>query len=149
MRTFGDTLRQARRGLRKTLLDLAEASNLSVTYVSQIERGERNPPDELVIRKWLAVLNCPQRLGEFVELARNTMTRVNVPLDTQRKEANDVMMSLARRYEENTLNEDVWKSILTLIKQNGAPGNVPTPRKASEQEGNSNFSLERRTRFVS
>ena len=40
---FGDALRRARRNAAKTLGDVARLLNVSVVYVSDVERGNRRP----------------------------------------------------------------------------------------------------------
>lgn len=41
--TFGETVRQARTKGRVTLRDLAEVLDVSIPYLSDVERGRRNP----------------------------------------------------------------------------------------------------------
>ena len=120
MSTFGNELRIVRRNAKLTLLDLAKVAQLSVAYVSQIERGERNPPDQSVIASWLTLMNCSSRLQEFLNLAKSSMTRVSVPLDNKREGANSVLTALARSYEANNLGEDVWMEIKKILEKNGS-----------------------------
>jgi transcriptional regulator with XRE-family HTH domain len=119
MSTFGNELRAIRRNAKLTLLDLAKVAGLSVAYVSQIERGERNPPNNTVIVIWLRLMKCSHRLDEFIELAKSSQTRVSVPLDNTRSKANSVLTALARSYEENNLGEDVWTEIRTILERPG------------------------------
>ncbi|MBQ7609083.1 MAG: helix-turn-helix transcriptional regulator [Desulfovibrionaceae bacterium] len=44
MPTFGPTIRKLREGLNKSMKDLANLLGVSVVYISDIERGRRNPP---------------------------------------------------------------------------------------------------------
>lgn len=119
MTSFGEELRTIRRSAKLTLLDLAEAANLSVAYVSQIERGERNPPNSAIIAVWLKQAKKLSRLKDLIELARVSQTRVSVPLDNKRSNANSVLTALARSYEENNLGEDVWTQIHNILERNG------------------------------
>ena len=48
---FGDALRRARRDAEKTLGDVARLLNVSVVYVSDVERGNRRPfANERILR---------------------------------------------------------------------------------------------------
>ena len=49
LRRLGDRVREQRRTRGLTQEDLAEALDLSVAYVSLIERGGRNPPYTTVV----------------------------------------------------------------------------------------------------
>ncbi len=44
LQSFGENLRAARRGAKLTQEDLALTLDISVAYVSCLERGVRNPP---------------------------------------------------------------------------------------------------------
>jgi DNA-binding XRE family transcriptional regulator len=45
---LGDVLRQARREQKRTLSDVAERAGVSVPYLSEIERGRKEPSSEML-----------------------------------------------------------------------------------------------------
>jgi transcriptional regulator with XRE-family HTH domain len=117
LRSFGSELRSARRMVQENLLALAEAAGVSVAYVSMVERGEKNPPSEEVIKKWVKILKCQHRLNEFLELARTSVKSVHVTTNGKSYTATNVMTALARSYEADELSDDVWKAIYEEIER--------------------------------
>ena len=70
--TFGQRLRQLRQEKQVRQGELAERFAISPAYLSDIERGKRNPPADSVIRQWAGLLDLGEadELGdELVELA--------------------------------------------------------------------------------
>jgi XRE family transcriptional regulator, fatty acid utilization regulator len=66
---FGTQLRALRRERGITLVQLGRAIGISITYLSQLERGGRPPkPDRL--RKILAALGAEHREAEFAAMPR-------------------------------------------------------------------------------
>jgi ATP-dependent Clp protease ATP-binding subunit ClpA len=69
---FGQRLRQLRTEKQIRQGQLAQRVAISPAYLSDIERGRRNPPSDAVIRQWAGVLDVGQadQIGdELVELA--------------------------------------------------------------------------------
>jgi transcriptional regulator with XRE-family HTH domain len=60
LKTFGNNLRASRKASQLTQEQLADAMELSVAYVSLLERGGRNPPLTTVLHL-ATVLNVPAR----------------------------------------------------------------------------------------
>ena len=60
LKTFGNNLRATRKASQLTQEQLASAMELSVAYVSLLERGGRNPPLTTVLHL-ASVLNVPPR----------------------------------------------------------------------------------------
>jgi len=63
---FGSSLRDIRRGTRKTQVQLAKDLGVSVSYVSLLERGERNPPLSRLLQIATVLNTTPVRLVESV-----------------------------------------------------------------------------------
>lgn len=61
-RVFGARLRELRQGRNLTLSDLADGAGISLTYLSQIERGSRNPTVAIVVRLAQALDTTPDQL---------------------------------------------------------------------------------------
>jgi len=53
---FGEVVRKLRIAKRKKLVDVAKAMGWSAVYLSDIERGKRNPPSVKDIRKLAEIL---------------------------------------------------------------------------------------------
>jgi len=49
MSTFGDALKLARRSAGKKLRDTSTVANVSLSYMSDIESGYRNPPEPEIV----------------------------------------------------------------------------------------------------
>ncbi len=62
LKKLGDRVREQRRSLGMTQEALAEALELSVAYVSLIERGGRNPPYTTVVAIARALGVAPNRI---------------------------------------------------------------------------------------
>lgn len=72
MTTFGKTLKAARKKQRITLRELGAHVNLSVGYLSDIEREERRPPAIEIIKKMEERLGLTDnRLQKIAKQARN------------------------------------------------------------------------------
>jgi transcriptional regulator with XRE-family HTH domain len=61
-RVFGARLRELRREKNLTLSGLADSAGISLTYLSQIERGSRNPTLAIVVRLAQALDTAPDQL---------------------------------------------------------------------------------------
>jgi transcriptional regulator with XRE-family HTH domain len=61
-RVFGARLRELRRNRNLTLSELADRAGISLTYLSQIERGSRNPTLAIVVRLAQALDTTPDQL---------------------------------------------------------------------------------------
>ncbi len=115
--SFGLALRKARRDAKENLLRLAESATVSVAYVSQVERGEKNPPSESIIRLWLKILNCESRINEFLHLARTSVKTVQVSTKGKCATATNVLTALARSYEKNELSEEDWLEVDKILNR--------------------------------
>lgn len=112
---FAHELRAARRKAKENLLTLAKAADVSIAYVSMVERGEKNPPSPEIIKKWLIALNCQARLAEFLELARTSVKSVKVSTVGKNQLATNVLTALARSYEEENIPDDVWLQLQEIL----------------------------------
>lgn len=100
-----------------TLIDLAEVLDVSVAYMSAIERGTRNPPNARDIEKLLKKLKCPERLNEVVRLAAMSRRSVEISLENSDADVADMLTALARRREEGTLTPEEAKMILRILNE--------------------------------
>ncbi len=114
---FGEKLRRLRRDANLNLVDLAESLDVSVAYVSAIERGTRNPPNPQGIEKLLKRMKCLQHLDEMVRLAALSRRSIEIPLDGSDAEVADMLTALARRKAEGTLTPEEAKLILGILNK--------------------------------
>jgi transcriptional regulator with XRE-family HTH domain len=111
MKTYGEIIRSLRRSSMKSLEDLASIAGCSISFVSQVERGVKNPPSDDVTEKWLVFLDASDRLGELILASRRSTKRLSVSTEGKNDRATNVLLSLARRYEADQLSEDEIEAI--------------------------------------
>jgi transcriptional regulator with XRE-family HTH domain len=117
--TFGGKLRRLREEAdgNVRMADLASAINVSVVYVSDIERDRRNPPSPDKIAKMLAVLGKEDCIEDMLRLAVKSRKSVEISVERQSECAIHALASLARRAEEGGLSDQQWGLILDAIKR--------------------------------
>lgn len=116
-RGFGDLARDARVGAEKTLKEVADALGYTVAYVSDIERGNRNPPSTDVARKWASLLGAnPDDFEWYAQLDRRS---IEFPVDRDDLDAmsNRVALTLARKWRE--LSQESLEEILEIAERDG------------------------------
>ncbi len=106
-RVIGDALRARRQGQHRTLREVSTAANVSLGYLSEIERGQKEASSELLAAICDALgARLSELLGEVsstLSLAEN-MEGVLVPVDDQsaesaRQVATDGSVSVSVRQE--------------------------------------------------
>ncbi|HFC97511.1 MAG TPA: XRE family transcriptional regulator [Thermosulfurimonas dismutans] len=109
---FGETLRALRIKRKLRLKDVAQAMGWSVVYLSDLERGHRNPPKPEVIAKLARVLNVPA--GELLAAASEDKRHVELPLETSPSKR-EVALLLARTWDE--LTDEEARKIVEILKR--------------------------------
>lgn len=103
-REVGDVLRKRRQALGRTLRDVSASASVSLGYLSEIERGEKEPSSELVAAVCSALglplsamlRDVATRLARAEELAAVTPSPVRLPLPTgETFDVNDVEVTAA------------------------------------------------------
>lgn len=113
--TFGALLRSFREAAKMTLKDVSMSMDWSIVYLSDIERGRRNPPSAADIQKLAAIIGCSQI--KLLDQANRDRDRIEILLsDNKHRTANDAALTLARRWTE--LTEDQLADIMKIIKEN-------------------------------
>lgn len=101
---FGEEVRRARQRSEISLKTVAEALQFSVPYLSDIERGFRNPPAPAKIRIWAEIIALdPDRLIEIAEKDRPT---IELPIAGQSDAKAEIAYSLARAWEDLTPEDE-------------------------------------------
>ncbi|GAA1606342.1 helix-turn-helix domain-containing protein [Actinoplanes couchii] len=98
-RVIGDALRARRQGQHRTLREVSTAANVSLGYLSEIERGQKEASSELLAAICDALgARLSELLGEVsntLSLAEN-MEGVLVPIDEKATNGGDVSVSVRR-----------------------------------------------------
>lgn len=116
MSGFGATVRKLRENAKISLRDLANAVGVSAVYLSDIERGRRNPPQDDKLKKIADFLHInPQ---ELEELAIKDRKRVELELPSDRGTVSDAALALARRWDY--LTDAQAAAIIEICNQGGS-----------------------------
>lgn len=113
MRTFGARIRETRERAKISMADVAAAMEVSVVYVSDIERGRRNPPAGEKLRRMAAALNLDFK--EVEEWAIKERQRVELDLDTRTEVVSNAALMLARRWD--TLSDEEAGQIINILNR--------------------------------
>ncbi|MBX6423334.1 helix-turn-helix transcriptional regulator [Thermosulfurimonas sp. F29] len=96
MTPFGVALREARKHAGLRLSDVAGMMGWSVVYLSDIERGRRNPPAPEKIVKLAEILKIPA--GVLLEAAARTWREIRLPLDDNVYRV-ELLLALVRNWD--------------------------------------------------
>lgn len=113
--SFGAKIRKIRETARKSLSDLAAAMGVSVVYVSDIERGRRNPPLGEKLTKMAEFLNIDRE--EVETWALKERKKVELDLDARTSMVSDAALMLARRWD--SISDDDASQILKILTHRG------------------------------
>jgi transcriptional regulator with XRE-family HTH domain len=99
------------------LKDIAQAMGMTATYLSDIIKGRRNPPDMKLLEKIAAVLdlNTTER-EEMYDLAGRERNEAapDLPSYLMDEDIPHVRMALRRANDKN-LGDDFWKQVVENI----------------------------------
>ena len=113
--SFGGMVRALREGMGKTLKDFAAYMGWSIVYVSDIERGRRNPPSLDALKKMSSFLHCDE--GFLIDKANKARNRVEIELKGNPETINTALL-LARRWSD--LTEQQLSDITEIINKKDA-----------------------------
>jgi transcriptional regulator with XRE-family HTH domain len=109
---FGETLRRRRQKSGVTLLQLANELGWSVAYVSDIERGRRDPPGDHFVRKAARLIGCNEE--HLLEVAWIDRGHFELSVAVSSALHHRVGSKLALRWE--ALTEDQLRRILDAVE---------------------------------
>ena len=115
MARFGKVVRDARTAARRSLQTVADELGFTVAYISDLERGNRMPPSEEVIRKWAEFIGRDPE--ELIFLAKLERQQVALAVDPQYGNApkNEAAVALARSWDD--LSDEEYQEILDLLRR--------------------------------
>lgn len=117
---FGEEIRRLRRAKEMSLADLADAIKCSIVFMSDVERGRRNPPNPEKIRRLLAKLGEEERLSEMLKLAARSRQSIEIPVGDKNDQVADMLVALARRCDEGGMDDELARKIKEILDQEEA-----------------------------
>ncbi len=111
-RGFADSIRHRRKQLELTLSQVAEQMGWSVPYVSELERGVKQPPpDDNVHRLALVLQLDPQTLVDEAAMSRRS---IEIDLEGVGQMQRQLALLLARRFYHGLSDEEAEALIKSL-----------------------------------
>lgn len=96
MERFGETVRKARVAKRITLAELSQYLGYTAMHLSDVERGNRNPPSEDKIIQWAQFLDLDA--DQLLDQARVAIDTVKLRVHHDPRKA-EVALAFARRID--------------------------------------------------
>jgi transcriptional regulator with XRE-family HTH domain len=114
---FGEELRRLRREAGLSLADLADAIGSSIAYVSDMERGKKNPPGAIKLRRLLGRLGREELYDHMLHLAYRSRRSVEFAMEDTSEDVADMLIALKRQDDEGGLDEKTAKLIRKLLEK--------------------------------
>ena len=130
--TYGKELRRIRREERYSLRHLADALGVSSSYISDVERGTKNPLSRDSTIKVLQFMGREEELPHLMHLEAFYKKNVQIPLDDKAKEIADTIIMLRNKDHEGTISIEDWKLIRNVLEGGPSSGNTKSSRKKSK-----------------
>lgn len=117
--TFGSELRRLRRAdpRKLSIVELAPVIDVTLSYLSDVERDEKAPPSPAKIYKLLEYLNVPEEYDRMVKLAADARKSIEFPLKELPENGVRALMTLARRTESGDMSTVDWEKILSAMTE--------------------------------
>lgn len=112
---FGEALRRLRRAKEMSLADLADSIECSIVYMSDVERGRRNPPSLEKIRRLLDRMGEEHRLAEMLVLAARSRQSIEISVKDKNEQVADMLAALARRCDEGSMDDELARRIKEIL----------------------------------
>ena len=100
-----------------SLADLANTIDCSIVFMSDVERGKRNPPSPQKIRKLLAKMGEEDQLPEMLLLAAKSRQSIEICVEDKNDEVADMLVALARRCDEGNMNDVLARKTKEILGQ--------------------------------
>ena len=112
--TFGERVRQRREEKKISLRKFAEMVGVSPTYISQIERGEFNPPSQEKIVEMAEILG--ENVDEMLALANKVPSDLPAIIQKHPKEVATFLRTASN------LSPEQWKKLTKDIEKQTGKG---------------------------
>ena len=126
MKTFGEFIQEKRKEKKLTLMEVAEKLKISFTYLADLEKGRKLPPNSTkeerkeTLTKFKEALDLTEEeYQELIELAdQELIERGHISNDMSEYMSETPMATIAMRRakNKNITNED-WKKIINHIEE--------------------------------
>lgn len=113
MTIFGKKLREVREAAQRTMKDVAAHMGWSVVYMSDIERGRRNPPKTREIEKISDFIGINSL--ELLDLARRERGKIELDLNGSRPEIETAGLVFARSWTD--MSEEQARQIIKILEK--------------------------------
>jgi len=118
---FGDFIRQKRVDRELLQSDVAKALDISISFVSEMERRQRLPFDSVKLEKFAAYLNLTEdEKAEMYDLASRESNEVPADIaDTfMYEDVGDMARFALREFKAGNLEEEDWKQLIRKAEAN-------------------------------
>jgi transcriptional regulator with XRE-family HTH domain len=117
VKRFGDELRRLRRQADLNLADLADAIDCSIAFISDVERGRKNPPVGDKLRKLLKKLKKEDKYDEFELMAFQARESIEISMKDKGEDEANLLLALARRCDEGGLDPETARKLRKLLEE--------------------------------
>ena len=112
--TFGGFLKQKRIACGKTLRGFAAELGIAPAYLSDIEKGNRNPPEKHLTKMIELLSLTDAEIDTFYDLVSRDKNGVYLDL-TEYIENTDTVRVALRRARDKGIKDDFWQDVLKKI----------------------------------
>ena len=117
-KVFGEELRRLRGLAGLTLKDIADEFGWSIVYVSDIERGKRNPPSSRDIEKMLRRIGSLETLPEMMRLAAQARQSIEFEVNQASDPKQlDILLAFKRRIDSGKLGPGLSERLQDLLNE--------------------------------
>lgn len=110
---FGKVLRKLRIDNGELLKDMAEKLDVTSAYLSAVENGKRNVPQDWVSKITKIYSLNEEQSNELKNAAEESQLNIKVDLENLNREDRDLMIAFAREFKElNDEERNLIKNIL-------------------------------------
>lgn len=124
MKTFGEFIKEKRKEKQLTLMEVAEKLKISFTYLSDLEKGRKLPPNSTkeerkeTLAKFKEALELSEEeYQELIELAdKRLIEKGHISNDMSQYMAETPMATIAmRRAKDKNITNEEWEKIISQI----------------------------------
>jgi len=113
---FGKFLRKLRIDKGEILKNMADKLGMTSSYLSAIECGKRNIPDDL-IEKLTSIYCLDEKEQQELSIARDrSLNSIEIELSTSSVDKRDLALQFARKF--NDMDDDVVSQIQRFLNRN-------------------------------